>query len=478
MLDKERVKQQGIWISEFLIRATKDEMLLYVEVDPEDKGAIEVLKEKWEEVKKELKEKGFYGVLEEPEIIQEKVVVAKGKLPRTPLPERVELYEKFLPLLKKNVIEEEKEPEGEKDKVDLREGSQKIICAEKDEGIGRWYPEIPGEDGKNVFGEEIKAPRLKEERKIEFGEGIYIDDDNVIRAKESGVVQIKADKLEVYPEYEIRGDVDFSVGNVNFIGKKLVIEGDIKFGFRVVVKGELELKGGTENKVYIEVDGGFKCEGIIRGEDTLVKVKGKAEVKGVEFASLEVDGELVVNSYLIFCDAKVKGFVKVVEGKGMIYGGCVKSSEDIEVKILGNESHTPTKVFAGYQPEIIEGYLKFVHERLLIDETLKKLKKGLELGKRLKKEGKLTKEKEKILEKIEEQLKIYDFRLEEIEENLKELRKKVAILKTKAIKVLERVYPGVSVGITDVVYVIPEEKQGPLKFYLEASIIQTASVKD
>ena len=78
----------------------------------------------------------------------------------------------------------------------------------------------------------------------------------------------------------------------------------------------------------------------------------------------------------------------------------------------------------------------------------------------------------------EEQLKIYDFRLEEIEENLKELRKKVAILKAKAIKVLERVYPGVSVGITDVVYVIPEEKQGPLKFYLEASIIQTASVKD
>ena len=37
-------------------------------------------------------------------------------------------------------------------------------------------------------------------------------------------MQIKADKLEVYPEYEIKGDEDFSVGNVNFIGKKLVIE--------------------------------------------------------------------------------------------------------------------------------------------------------------------------------------------------------------------------------------------------------------
>ena len=470
MIDKDEIKQTGIWIREFLIRASGDEMVLYVEINPEDKGGIEELKEKWEEIKKKLEEEGFFGILEEPEITEGKVVVAKGYLPKAPIPERIELYEKFLPVLKDE--EEEIDEEEMKEKTDLREEYQRIICAEKDEAIGKYFPGVPGEPGKNVFGEEIEPPKISEEKKIQLGEGIYVDEENTIRAKESGVVEVKKGKLGVFPEYEIKGDVDFSVGNVNFIGKKLVIKGDIKFGFRVVVKGELELKGGTENKVYIEVDGGFKCEGIIRGEDTLVKAKGKAEVKGVEFANLEVDGELVVNSYLIFCDAKVKGFVKVVEGRGMIYGGCVKSSEDIEVKVVGNESHTSTKVFAGYHQEVIENYLKFMQQRLLINETLKKLKAGLELGRKLKKEGKLSKEKEEILKKIENQFQAYLNEMEKIEEKINKLKEEMAVFKKKIIKVLERVYPGVSVGITDVVYVVPEEKKGPLTFYLDKDVIQ------
>ncbi len=52
-------------------------------------------------------------------------------------------------------------------------------------------------------------------------------------------------KIEIFPEYTLKGDVDFSVGNIYFVGKKLIIQGDIKYGFKVNCKGILELRGCT-----------------------------------------------------------------------------------------------------------------------------------------------------------------------------------------------------------------------------------------
>jgi len=86
---------------------------------------------------------------------------------------------------------------------------------------------------------------------------------NLIKAKENGVVIIEKDKIEIYPEYVLKSDVDFSTGNMYSTGKKLTIQGDIKFDFKIICQGELELQGSTENKAYIEVIGPFLCQGII-----------------------------------------------------------------------------------------------------------------------------------------------------------------------------------------------------------------------
>ena len=76
---------------------------------------------------------------------------------------------------------------------------------------------------------------------------------------------------------------------------------------------------------------------------------------------------------------------------------------NIEVKILGNEAQTTTKVLAGYNPWLIEPYLKLVQEKSLLKESLEKLSHGIMLGEKLKKEGCLTPEKEKIWLKIREE---------------------------------------------------------------------------
>ncbi|WP_333570709.1 FapA family protein [Thermodesulfobacterium commune] len=463
-MDKDKLKKEGLNLEGFEFKVSEDELMFFWDEIPTEEN-LKKFKEVWPQVKSRLIEEGIFGVLEEPEVLNNRLVVAKG-VPITPfVPEKIELLEKFA-----KVISFQDEPvdlQDKEERKDIREIHRKIVCAEENEIIGKWYPPIPGLDGVNVFGETLQAPQPSSQSQIRLGENLFIDEEKSIRAKQSGVVIYHQNTIDIFPEYEIKGDVDFSVGNIDFIGKKLIIKGDVKFGFKVKAKGDLEIYGGTENKVLIEVEGNFLCDGIIRGEETKVKVKGKAEIKGVEHAKLEVLGDLVVKNYLIFSETFVSGKIEANAGKGIIYGGVVKACDVIEAKILGNETHTSTKILAGYQPELIDDYLRKIQQSILLEETLNKLKVGIELGERLKKEKNLTPEKQKILEKIQKQYELYSKELEELLQQLKIIKKELSLYQSKFIKAQEKVYPGVMVGIADVFYTVVEEIPGPIIFSLE-----------
>ncbi|MDF2954039.1 MAG: Flagellar assembly protein FapA [Thermodesulfobacterium sp.] len=470
MIDRIKAKQEGIVIDDLVIKVSPDDMYLYLEVDPKDPILINILQEKWEKVKTTLKENKIKGILEEPEFVENMLIVAKGIPPKDPIPEKIEFFDKFLSVLQKDKNLEQKCKEAsEKEAEDLRDLCQSIICAKKGEAIGRWYPSIPGTPGINIWGDPIEPPPLSERPPFTLGSNLYIDEkDNLIKAKESGVLIIEKNIIEIYPEYTLKSDVDFSTGNVYFIGKKLTIEGDIKFGFKVICEGELELHGATENKVYIEVKGSFVCQGIVRGEETKLKVRGDAEIKTVEYGILEIEGNLNITNYLIFSNCIVYGNLIATSGKGIIYGGEVKCGGNISVKILGNENHTPTKVFAGYNPSLMEPYKKALEKEIEIKKVLERLEQGIKLGKKIKKYGKLSEQKEKILSKLEEEAEKCYKSLEKIKETLNNLKKLIAEYKSKTIKILDKVYAGVTIGITDITYTLNEDKTGPITFYLEA----------
>ncbi|NPA39952.1 MAG: DUF342 domain-containing protein [Thermodesulfobacteria bacterium] len=461
--DPKEVIEEGIWVRDYLLRATEDGMFLYVEFDEKDKDFLENFLKDWRNLKIELKALGFCGILEDPLVKSGVIFVGRGKPAEAPQPSLIEFLGEF-----KKYFE---------DPAVFSKGFRKFICVKKDQAIGKWIPAKEGIPGKDVFCREVPPPK-KTEEDCQLSNELFVDEKGYVRAKVSGVLLLEGRKLRIEEEYEVRGDVDHSIGNIRFCGKKLTINGDVKYGFKVEVEeGDLELNGGTENKVYIFVKGNFECSGIIRGEETLVIVKGDAKVKAVEFAKLEVEGELLVNEYLIFSNVQCLGEFKAVEGKGMVYGGEVKAKGNIELKEAGNETQTPTKIIAGHHPKVIGSYLRILQEKLLIEETLKKLQKGICLGNKLKQEGKLDEKKKQILRQIEEQFELYTYKLESLEERLGELRKEMAELKTRVIKVWSKVYPGVTVGIADSQRTIAEETQGPIKFKLEASIIQISSLK-
>lgn len=469
MFDRKEAKEIGIYFQDYVFKVSEDDLIVYLDTPLISSEEKKKFGETWPSIKAYLSEGGLKLLLDYPEESDGKIIVAKGHLPKEGSPEKIELLPKFSRLREGGDVEEFEIAQKE----DLRERFQKIICAEKDEAIAKWYPALPPTPGINVWGDPIEPPPLKMEKDFQLGPNLYLDEKDLhIKARTSGVVTFEKGVLDIHPEYVLKGDVSYNTGNIHFIGNKLVINGDIKFGFTVTCRGDMELKGCTENKTRIEVEGNFISEGILRGEETLVKVKGVAKVKGVEFANLEIWGDLIIKDYLVFSNTLVYGHILATEGKGIIYGGKVQASGNIEAKIVGHPAQTKTELLAGYRPDTIDEYLQLSERELLYTENLKKINYGLELSKKLREEGRISKDKEKIIEKlITEKAKI-EKNLEAIRETLNNLRANLQDLRKSKIRIWQKIYPNVILGIADYKYTVDTESNGPITYYLEDSSIK------
>ncbi|MCS7150526.1 MAG: FapA family protein [Caldimicrobium sp.] len=461
IVDRKEAKEIGIFYHDYIFKVNQDDFFLYLESPQITSANKDQFLRDWAEIKEFLQSQGIKFLLNIPEESEGLIILAKGYPPKEGIPERIEFLHKFTRIIE-GVSTEDNQIE------DLRERFQKIICADKEEAIAKWFPSIPPNPGVNIWGDPIEPPPQKEKKSLELGINVYLDEkENLIRAKKAGVVVYQKEKLDVFPEYTIKGDVDFSIGNIYFVGDKLVIDGDIKFGFKVTCKGNLELKGCTENKVDIHVEGDFNSEGVIRGEETSVKVKGQAQIRGVEFAKLHVEGNLTIKDYLVFTDTVVFGDINAIDGKGIIYGGSIKASGNITAKIIGHISQTKTVISAGYKPEIIEGYLRLIEQELLYKDTLKKVICGIDIAQQMKKEGRFPREKMAIFEKLQQEKLKLEKNLQVIGEKLKPIKDSLKHLRSATVKVINKVYPNVTIGIAELTYTTDSEISGPVTFYLE-----------
>jgi len=476
-LDKNNLIEEGLTYADYVFRISPDKMCVFLETPLITKDDKKKFFKNFSKIKEFLKSQGVQFVLDEPEEFDGKLILAKGQPPQEGSPERIEFLPKFRRLIEKTEEEKPKEiPEDEERAEDLREKVQKILCVKEGEAIAKWYPLRPPTPGVNVLGEEVQPPLLKEERSFELSENVYLDEkEKLIKAKVTGVVIFEKGRLDVLPEYVLKGDVDFSVGNIYFYGRKLTIHGDVKFGFKVAVEGDLELRGCTENKVQIKVKGNVVVDGVLRGENSSLEAWGEAKIRGAEFAKITVHGNLFVKDYLVFTDTFVEGDIKASEGKGLIYGGEVKAVGNVVVKIVGHPAQTKTVVACGYHPEILERYLKNYEMMEMYGESLEKINYGIQLIDKLKREGRLTGEKLIYAEKLLEQQKIIMEKLSKIKKEIKELSAKIAEYKNKKIKILQKIYPNVIIKISEFAYTNDEELTGPIIFYFD---IDTIKIKE
>lgn len=313
----------------------------------------------------------------------------------------------------------------------------------------------PGTPGKKVTGEEISPPKPK---KVELprGKNTEVDEDKLV-AKIEGQVVKERKKVSVLPIHEVQGDVDFSTGNIDFVGNVLV-KGDVQEGFEVVAEGNIEIKGKVSG-AHVKAGGEVIIhKGFIGKDKGQVEAKGDIKIKFVENGNVVGRSDVYVDDAIMHSKIEAGNSIFLGKGKGLIVGGKCRATKIIEAKVIGSTLATTTLVEVGIDPETKEKIANLKEELQKCQENKTKAKKALELLKKLKEQkGKLPESKELMYYRLQKTAKNMNEEIEEKEALLEELKEKSSRSREGKIKVKDRVYPGVNISIGSSKFIVHDE---------------------
>jgi uncharacterized protein (DUF342 family) len=221
----------------------------------------------------------------------------------------------------------------------------------------RWFS-TAGKPGTTVCGRAVPPPALTDspDTRLDAGPGVEMQaQDGSVHyyARMTGNPQRRGSLLQVTPQLDVAGDVDFQTGNIDFNGD-LVVKGTVRGGFEVKATGDITVGGGLENGALVKSGGTLTVARGIFGEKTRVAASKGIEAQFVQDASLTCEGDITVAKYIFNGKARAAGWVRVPKGgdKGGIAGGEVCARDGIDTSSAGSEHAAQTRLIAGVDLEL------------------------------------------------------------------------------------------------------------------------------
>ncbi len=312
-----------------------------------------------------------------------------------------------------------------------------------------------GINGKNVYGEE-KSSKPGKDIRLPVGKNTQASDDNTkLVATTAGHVVLINNKVCVLPNFEVKGDVDFSTGNIKFPGN-VIITGDIKNGFQVEASGDIEVYGNLEGAAFTENNLNVK-KGIIRGKAI---AKGSIFAKHIENSNVESHANININEAIMHSNVKAVKQITVGGKRGLIVGGNVCAGEIIKAKNVGSNLGTSTNLEIGIRPEAREEYKEICRRLPILQQESSNNEKVIKALQEIKqKTGTLTGGKDEMFLKACRATYQYRQDIEAMTLRKEELEQQFDKMDNARLYVEQNIYTGVNVVMgKDVFHVIEELK--------------------
>jgi len=380
-------------------------------------------------------------------LADEHVVVAQGKPPRNGEHARIEFF-----------LDPDKPPEvdSEAEKIDHRDRSV-FINVKKDDHIATKHPATQGENGMTVTGAEIKAVPGKD---IQFpiGSGLSVSSDGLLlTAAIEGRLLRKDNKVSVLPELEVKGDVDFGVGNIDFTGSVRIL-GSVREGFNILAGGNVEIRevvegARVESASDIVITGGIRGMGKCR-----VIAAGNLTAGFADQAYIRSGGEIKIKNSVLHSDVAAHNIITVLGGKKpQIAGGKIQAGVEVVCHTLGSEMGTKTEVVVGLPPQQAERRKELQGLLAQHKENIDKLEVNLSFLKKQEQAGALDENKRALMVTATKSKFKLQAAFKSAQEELQELESLLEMVKSKGIvRVKDICYPGVTVTIRGYTYVVRE----------------------
>lgn len=345
------------------------------------------------------------------------------------------------------------------DKVDYRNVTS-IHNVKKGTPLAKKIPPTNGVNGMTVTGKIIKA-KPGNDIKFIIGKGVEpaFDNPELYLAANDGQVIFKNNKLEVLSIYEINGDVDMSIGNIDFVGS-VIIHGSV--GEFKIKAGEDIIIDGVADGTEILAGGKVIVKGGIVGKKARVIAQDDITTKYIRNAYVETEKSIIVNEAAMHSTLISGQKIIVMGAKGLIVGGTIAAAFEVSAKEIGSKLATYTEISIGETPKMREEMQKAIAELKNIEEQLDKTKKGIIFLKELstKMGGKLPPDKRDLMAKLTRtqfKLMTEQKKWEEIKNKLETKAKEMQTTKRGKVNCLGMVYTGVKIIINKAQRTISDE---------------------
>jgi len=356
--------------------------------------------------------------------------------------------------------------ENDEGKVDFYQITN-ISNVEKGQLVGKKIPATEGVPGMNVKGQEIKANPGKDTR-VKIGKNVVLEPTSqAIYAVISGQVSITSDeKINVFPIFEVNGDLDFGTGNIDFVGN-VIIKGNVPTGFKVKAKGDIRISGSVEG-AEIEAEGSINIQSGITAQHKGHIIAGTDIVTNfISNGQVSAGGDIIVAQSIMHSTVTAGGSVICMGQKGLIVGGSVQAGKKVKCRTVGNAMATPTRIEVGSDPKLMNRIREIQQQIKEHVQTIEKTDQALSVLQQLQdKMGQLTDDKKELRMRLLNTKVQVEKEMGSLQTELKDLQSQSEAEKKATIEVSSEIFQGSKLVFGRYIkYIKDSEKR--MKYYLD-----------
>ncbi len=338
-------------------------------------------------------------------------------------------------------------------------------------------PPGPGREGMDIFGAVIPAVP-GEAVKVQPGTGIVVSSNGREFSSEiEGRLVFEENVLSVSPLLEISRDIDYSIGNVDFIGK-VTVRGSLLDGFSINAKRGVELLGDM-GAARIISEGDVKVTGGVKGKSAALISCRDLTARYLDDVTVEATGNVEVANEIM--NSSVKALGRVTVTSGAIIGGEVQGFRGVEADSIGSDMGVATRVGAGlkWTEENLKGELRGKTAELM--ERVQSAK--VLLGPLFADKGvgtRLVAEEKAMLADLVAELRDVREGLRELVEEREAFKRRDVEGMTNQINVRKMLYMGVLTRFSEVEAGVKDSVKGPLSLMQDTArgVMTTAAWKE
>jgi len=276
----------------------------------------------------------------------------------------------------------------ENGRIDYRE-TDMVKTVKENQLLAVKYSPTSGIPGKTIFGMVEKAQKGEDitfntinNVKTVLGKGKILYYSTI----EGRVDLVGEAGISVNQMYEVKGNVDFHTGNIDFNGD-VNIGGSVNPGFSIRADGNIIVKGMVNQGAQLNAGGNIEIkEGVIGKSDTKLKAIGHVKALYMQGVTVEAESNVIVTDYIINSTIKTHGKVitpskeKKAIAKGSIIGGDTYAMKGIMANTIGSDVSSNTRIIVGVDFSLITKLKDFKKAVDYCDYEISKISKTLRVG--------------------------------------------------------------------------------------------------